>query len=207
MEGERLPGKDAAPGPRGSAARTRMSPSGTAGRKGVELGLFRREITIEAEPSGEKSMAVTASLRDTRQGTPIHVISVRAEIGLEDGRIHSLEGEMPHIPHEDCRETLKTLQGLVGEPIAHGFTRRVREVVGSPSGCFHLAVLVTNLGNVSVQGRSVIAMSSAGDDREESRTRLLDLGVAMGLPGGCYAWREDGPFMRSMRKRGLNGNA
>jgi hypothetical protein len=169
-----------------------------AERKGNGMGVFRREISIDIDEGKEGMLSITGTLRDTRLEAPLHVIVVKAEVGLADARIHSLEGEMPHIPREDCHHALLTLQGLVGERIVPGFTQTVRDVVGSPEGCSHLAVLVTNLGHASVQGRAALAVSKLGGD-EEAHRLMRRQAVEMGIIGNCYAWREDGPLMKQMR--------
>lgn len=162
------------------------------------MAIFKREITLNVEESEAGRLAISGTLKDTRLDRPIHEIRVRAEVGLEDGRIHLLEGEMPHIPREDCRHALQALSALVGQNIEPGFTQLVRNVVGSSRGCSHLAVLVTNLGHVSVQGRGALAVSRLGEGEEALRL-MRRQAVELGIIGNCYAWREDGPLMRQMK--------
>ncbi len=162
------------------------------------MGIFRREIVFDIDESKADRLFITGTLRDTRLDKPLHIIVVRAEVDLVSARIHALEGEMPHIPREDCHHGLLTLERLVGERIVPGFTQLVRDVVGSPQGCSHLAVLVTNLGHASVQGRGAVLMSRMGGDEEALRL-VRQQAVELGIMGNCYAWREDGPLMKSMR--------
>jgi len=162
------------------------------------MSVFRREISFDVDEYDGDRLIITGTLRDTRLEEPIHIIVVRAEVGLADGLIHALEGEMPHIPREDCHHALHTLSRLVGERIVPGFTQKVRDVVGSPEGCSHLAVLVTDLGHVSVQGRGAVAMSKFGGS-EEALSLVRRQAVELGIMGNCYAWREDGPLMKQMR--------
>ena len=124
---------------------------------------FTREITLKTRPGEEGSILIAASLRDHRLGKPIHYMEVEAEVGVADGTILAIRGEMPHIPHEDCRMALSRLDLLVGERIVPGFSDLVRGVVGSGEGCTHLSVLVMNLGNVSVQGRAAYAQGLLGE--------------------------------------------
>jgi hypothetical protein len=166
--------------------------------EGEQVGVFKREITLDIDESGEGMLYITGTLRDTRLDKPLHVIVVRAEVDLVEARIHALEGEMPHIPREDCHHSLLTLESLVGERIVPGFTQLVRDVVGSPEGCSHLAVLVTNIGHASVQGRGAVLMSRMGGDEEALRL-VRRKAVELGIMGNCYAWREDGPLMQQMR--------
>jgi hypothetical protein len=162
------------------------------------MGVFKREISFDIDEGDGSRIVITGTLRDTRLEEPIHIIVVRAEVGLADGLIYSLEGEMPHVPREDCHHALDTLSRLVGERIVPGFTQKVRDVVGSPAGCSHLAVLVTDLGHVSVQGRAAMAMSKFGGD-EKALSLVRQQAVELGIMGNCYAWREDGPLMKQMR--------
>lgn len=159
---------------------------------------FTREITLKTRPGEEGLLLITASLRDHRLGKPIHYIDVEAEVGVVDGTISAIRGEMPHIPHEDCRLALSRLDLLVGERIVPGFSDLVRRVVGSSEGCTHLSVLVMNLGNVSVQGRAAYAQGLLGES--EARRMMAAQAAELGLPGSCITWREDGPIIRRMRE-------
>lgn len=158
---------------------------------------FTREITLKTRPGKTGRIVIVASLRDHRLDEPLHYIDVEAEVGIADGTVHAIRGEMPHIPHEDCRLALKRLELLLGERIVPGFSDLVRGVVGSSEGCTHLSVLVMNLGNVSVQGRAAYARSLLGE--EEARRMIALQAAELGLPGSCVTWREDGPIMRRIK--------
>lgn len=162
------------------------------------MGVFKREISCDTGEGSEGRLLITCTLRDTRLELPLHDIVVSAEIGLEDACIHTIEGEMRHIPYEDCRHALLTLQSLVGECVVPGFTQMVRDAVGSPQGCSHLAVLVTNLGHASVQGRGALVMSRMGGGEEALRL-MRRQAVELSIMGNCYTWREDGPLMKLMQ--------
>ena len=161
--------------------------------------LFTRDISFKALKSDEGRLNIEGTLRDVRQGEPLRHIIIRAEVDLVDGRIHSLEGEMPRITYEECHESLKVLEKLVGECIAPGFTEKVRSVVRSPEGCTHLSVLVTNLGHVSVQGRASM-VTTLFEDVGDAREVIRQQAEALGLPGSCYTWREEGPMMKRWRE-------
>lgn len=159
---------------------------------------FTRDISLRTRRGEEGRIVIAASLRDHRLGRPIHYIDVEAEVGAADGTIHAIRGEMPHIPHEECRGALARLDLLVGERIVPGFSDLVRRVVGSGEGCTHLSVLVMNLGNTSVQGRAAYAQGLLGED--EARHMMAGQARELGLPGSCITWREDGPIMRRWRE-------
>ena len=162
---------------------------------------FTREIKLQTRQGEEGRIIVTASLRDHRFGKPIHYIDVEAEVSAADGTIFAMRGDMPHIPHGECRAALARLQLLVGERIVPGFSDLVRKVVGSAEGCSHLSALVMNLGNVSVQGRAAYAQGLLGE--EEARRVMAAQARELGLPGSCVTWREDGPIMRRWREEGM----
>ncbi|MBC7246352.1 MAG: DUF2889 domain-containing protein [Actinobacteria bacterium] len=171
------------------------------------MGIFRREIRFEVDEAPDGRIFIEGTLRDTRLGDPIHVIKVRSEVDALEGRILALEGEMLHVPHEDCRHALQTIDRLVGVRIVPGFTQLVREVVGSPEGCSHLAVLVTNLGHVSVQGRGALVVHKFGGD--ERAVRLMrEQALQLGIVDNCYTWRKDGPLVKRLREAaGRDGGA
>lgn len=164
------------------------------------MGIFNRKIYFEMSEGAEGTLTIIGTLRDERLKIPVHSMRVRAEIGLTDGCIISLEGEMTHVPHEDCRHALDLLTRLVGTRIEPGFTQLVREVVGSPDGCSHLAILVTNLGHASVQGRGALIMHSFGGD-EKALHLLREQALQLGIMGNCYTWRKDGPLMMRIREQ------
>lgn len=163
------------------------------------MGVFKREMQFEVDEAPEGRVFIAGTLRDTRLGNPIHVIKVRAEVDLVDGCIQALEGEMLHVPHPDCRHALQTLARVVGERIVPGFTQLVRDRIGSQDGCSHLAVLVTNLGHVSVQGRGAVAVKEFGGD--ERAVRLMrEQALQLGIVDNCYTWRGDGPLVKRLRE-------
>jgi hypothetical protein len=183
-----------------------VSPGTVSEEGGPHVGIFHREMRFEVDEAPDGRIVIAGTLRDTRLENPIHVIRVRAEVDALEGRIHALEGEMLHVPHEDCRHALQTVDRLVGERIVPGFTQLVREVVGSPEGCSHLAVLVTNLGHVSVQGRGALVVHKFGGD--ERAVRLMrEQALQLGIVDNCYTWRKDGPLVKRLRETmGRNGD-
>ncbi len=136
--------------------------------------LFRREISLEVEEAGAGLLLIRARLTDVRtestrdeagqerptsstevekeKGHTVHDMEVMARVEVGSGLIRSIEGLMHRVPYPQCREALRCLRALEGKRIAPGFSSLVREVVWSRDGCVHLAVLVTEIGHVSVQG-------------------------------------------------------
>ncbi|MFW6113630.1 MAG: DUF2889 domain-containing protein [Actinomycetota bacterium] len=162
--------------------------------------LFDRNISFETRENDEGNLVISGRMKDTRLGEPIRDIEVTAEVDLVEGRILSMGGNMRLISYDECHEALKSLSHLVGERIVPGFSDLVRRVVGSSEGCTHLSVLVTNLGHVSVQARGAL-LASKMPDRGEALDLVKEHALELGILGGCYTWREDGPMMRSLKEQ------
>jgi len=164
---------------------------------------FSRDISFTTREGDGGRLLIEGTLRDVRRGELLRHILIRAEVGLADGCILSLEGEMPRITYKECPTALRTLEKLVGKTIAPGFSSLVREVVGSPEGCTHLSVLVTNMGHVSVQGRAAM-VASLLEGRKDAGELIRQEAEALGLPGSCYTWREGGPMMKLWQGQGAS---
>jgi hypothetical protein len=106
---------------------------------------------------------------------------------------------MPTWPLEDCLRGLESLDELVGERIVPGFSNLVKTTVGSNRGCTHLAALVMNMGNVSVQGRGAYLRKHVPENASRDRA-MAQSAQELGLIDSCVSWREDGPIMRRWRE-------
>ncbi len=165
--------------------------------------IFARNINVEATDEGP-NLRLRGRLEDRRSGEFLHVMKVDMLFALADATILEIAGDMPQVPLPDCRMALDTLERLVGERMVPGFTDLVRTTIGGPDGCSHLAALVTNMGNTSVQGRGAVVRKLAPDDAtalEIYRSQASQLNLA----GSCISWRENGPlasrFKRSEESR------
>ncbi len=112
-----------------------------------------------------------------------------------NAEITEISGSMPQQPLEECLLGLESLSELIGSRIVPGFSEFVRSSVGSSRGCTHLAALIMNMGNVSVQGRGAYLRKHIPET--EARDRALAQGAQeLGLIDSCVSWREDGPIVR-----------
>lgn len=184
-----------------------------------EKRLFRRDISLEVEEAGASLLLIRGRLTDVRTGDPgeevgpdrastspmsekekghtVHDLEVTARVEVGSGLIRSIEGAMHRVPYPQCREALRCLRALEGKRIAPGFSSLVREVVWSRDGCVHLAVLVTEIGHVSVQGMGAWT-SRRLDWRRLPKDQLLRGLEALQLPDSCFTWRRDGELMRGI---------
>jgi len=161
--------------------------------------LFRRNIEVEVEELEGGSIKLRGHLLDLRSGDKLHELRASMRVRVADGMILRVEAEMPVVPLPECREALPVVEELEGKAIRPGFSDLVRGVVGSSRGCTHLANLLMNMGNVSVQGRAAFVRRHF--DEELAQEQLAEHAVQLGLINSCVCWREDGPVVRRWRER------
>jgi Protein of unknown function (DUF2889) len=170
--------------------------SGNLGAEIEDSKLFSREIKVETADEGE-FLHMKGTLLDRRLGEPLHGIEVEMKVRIGDGEIVEVSGSMPHRPLEECLAGLESLNELLGMQVVPGFSEMVKSSVGSSRGCTHLAALVMNMGNVSVQGRGAFLRKHFP---EPEANQAMALGAQeLGLIDSCVCWREDGPIIRRWR--------
>jgi len=162
------------------------------------MDLFSRSIEIAVADEGE-NLRISGKLLDRRLGEELHGIETEMLVSVVDGEILDIKAAMPAFPLEECTEGLKPLEELRGKQVKPGFTEMVKSAVGSNRGCTHLASLVMNMANVSVQGRGAFIRKRFPDEAERmfamERTTM-----ELGLIDSCVCWREDGPIIRRWRQ-------
>jgi hypothetical protein len=115
----------------------------------------------------------------------IHLLVNKITLSIED-----LYVEMPAVPHEECLETINSLEPVKGLKITGGFTSRVRTLVGSGKGCSHLVVLLTSMGSSTIQGY-------AAYKRHNSPRFISDLINMLG--NTCWTLRVEGPLIKLLK--------
>lgn len=164
---------------------------------------FKRSVEVEVEEEPEGMLRLHGKLYDRRLGDDLHHIEVVMLINVLDGEILEIEGRMPRRPMEECVEGLKALEGLIGAKILPGFSDFVKSTVGSNRGCVHLASLVMNMGNVSVQGRGAFVRKNFADMDLRTNT-MRAYSEQLGMIDSCVCWREDGPLVRMWKSDQVN---
>ena len=160
------------------------------------MSLFDRNITVDVIEEGD-CLRMLGKLEDTRSGVPLHHIEVEIVMSVWDGEIKEISGRMPNHPLDECVESLASLDRLVGERIVPGFSEVVKNRVGRATGCTHMASLIMNMGNTSVQGRGAyLRTHMSGAQESEAMKAYAD---DLKLLDSCVCWREDGPLMRRWR--------
>lgn len=173
-----------------------------------KIPIHSRSISIDSFEVGDNLILLEGTLRDDRlipsyyysigehrePGT-FHHITIRMTISLPRLVIVSTEAEMPITPKEECIEIKKCIKRLIGLRIKHGFTIKVKEVMGGTLGCIHLTNLVLAMGSAAIQGFAAYCSRT----REGSDTKILEFDVSP-LINSCHLWGEDGPLVAKVKE-------
>lgn len=159
--------------------------------------LFNRSIDIEVLEEGQ-DIRLNGTLSDRRLGEGLHRLEISMLVSLLEGEIMEISGSMAEVPMEECGQGLAVLDEVLGEKIRPGFTEMVKNTVGSKRGCTHLASLLINMGNASVQGRGAFIRKHF-PDQETNLYAMRQVAGELGLLDSCVCWTEDGPILRRWR--------
>lgn len=165
-----------------------------------------RDIQMATFPHPEDGILVHGSLKDTghirmfdvtgelKEPGIIHHISLTLWVRPNPLRIADAEAEMIRVPLTQCRSTLDTLENIKGLPVASGFSRAVRSILGGPSGCTHLAQLALAMGQEIIHGW-LVQKRSTRSPLPESVEHLAELPF---LLDSCRMWTRTGPKMKNL---------
>ena len=122
----------------------------------------------------------------------IHHMVIRMEVSIPQLIIRDIEVELPSVPHKICRELQQSLDPVRGLPIASGFTRKAKDLVGGTKGCYHLLSLLTAMAPAVTQG-AWSQMAREPLPPENHGPKALKR-----LKNTCWVWREDGPLIKEI---------
>ena len=106
-------------------------------------------------------------------GVPLHDLWVRLTLD-SDFVVRAIEASSDVTPWSLCREAEGTLQVLVGERLARGWSAKVKERLRGAAGCTHLMEMLVTMGTTALQG-----IHGANPNRRLSAQGKLD---------SCYAY-------------------
>lgn len=115
-------------------------------------------------------------------GQPLHDLWVRVTVDA-DFVVQAIEASSDVTPFPLCRAAEPTLQVLVGERIAKGWSAKVRERLRGTASCTHLMEMLIPLATTAIQGIRVHKRLSSG--------KPVETGDAPANLNTCYAYAAD----------------
>ena len=150
----------------------------------MALGQRKRDTSVEFTP--EKTLRVTSVFSD-----PYHEIELIGVFTHPDLEILELHPRIIRHPHGACRETVDTLQGMIGEKVRPGLMKEVLRKTGN-QGCFHLSGVFRDTieGALFGRGRRVRQiLSELYPDISYAQTYKVALMIRPELMNSCKAGR------------------
>jgi len=160
-------------------------------------------IVLEGELIDSNLIELTRISGDIlKPGGIVHHMIIRLLVGPPGLTIKDAEAEMPHYPHEECIETRKSLEKVIGISIESGFSENVKKILGGSKGCSHLNALLITMGSEAVQGYYTKVLRtpyiSVHDKYKKSETKKMK--------DKCFVFRKDGPTYNEMMKLIMSSN-
>jgi Protein of unknown function (DUF2889) len=167
-----------------------------------------RNIELATYSISESELIVTGKLIDERfqkvfditgkETLPgiIHHMEIYLLIHWDPLKIAKAEAYMPHVPMLQCQETLDVIKKVEGLEIKGGFSKKIKEYMGSVKGCTHLTHLLTVMGQEIVHGwftekRKHKKPVPKSIDQIKEKNFILN---------SCKLWTEDGPKIRAIKE-------
>lgn len=142
---------------------------------------------VEAHMTDTKSYAFANAHRgEIKPGEPLHDMWLRLTLD-DDLVIRKAEAAIDAGPFGVCPEIVPRFALLEGIAIGHGWSRKVRALVGGVCGCTHLVELLRPMATVAYQTIWSARESQPSDDRPKRKPGYLDR---------CHALRSDGEVVR-----------
>ncbi|THB75311.1 MAG: DUF2889 domain-containing protein [Desulfobacteraceae bacterium] len=168
--------------------------------------IHTRDIRLATFPHKDNTIIVEGILHDQRA---IDIFDITGEI-KPAGTVHHMglwlmirsdpltiidaQADMMTVPLDACRQTLDTVEPVIGLEIRSGFTQQVKSIMGGNKGCTHLCHLLTVMSQEIVHGvlthkrREPVGIPASFDAIENSEF-LID---------SCRMWTADGPKIKSI---------
>lgn len=173
-----------------------------------ELPVHNRTYSVQTFRINNETMRLRGRVTDTKPASlyidgdleplDVHDMVVDLVVGYPDLTIQNVDVVFDTHPHTSCPSIEVAYQKLVDTSIARGFTRKLTELFGGPSGCTHVGALLKAMAPVAVQ--SMYSMRLADPDEpkgfnhegqdEHARQRAQSF-----VRNSCHVWAEDGPMM------------
>lgn len=122
-------------------------------------------------------------------GAPLHDLKLRLTVD-PDRIVRAVEASSDITPWALCREAESTLSVMIGEPIARGWSAKVKERLRGSASCTHLMELLLPAATAALQG-------IRGLDPERRRRELGTDGQPQQIDS-CYAYGRERKVVLSL---------
>lgn len=163
-----------------------------------------RNITISTYESNEESIIIEGKLKDETSKAhldllsgkklnprTVHYIIIRMLVEGLSLTIKDIAVKMTRVPHEQCLETIKSLDKIKGLSIIPGFTSEVKKIAGGNKGCKHLTTLILAMAPAAIQGFWT-------HRAQEPLSEDLSSFMKQHLIDTCEVWKRDGFMARGL---------
>ena len=155
-----------------------------------------QRIIVEGSLKDERFQKIHTVTGDTIPKGVIHNMSIRLLVNCSNLLIEDVDVDLISVPREVCRETIECLAPIKGLTVTKGFTLKVKKLAGGSKGCTHLMELLMAMAPAVFQGFAAYqSQKSSGFDQDHAKM------IAKYLINTCHAWREDGPFVETYKKK------
>ncbi len=169
--------------------------------------VHKRSVSITTYAAGDDAVIVEGVLTDNRlvdtwsittgekmEPGVVHDLAVRLLVEGPSLCIRDVEVDMDQVPRDECTHTRNSLEPLIGQNIAPGFTRWVKEHLGGAQGCTHLNALLIAMAPAALQGFWNARTSRRVDVRRATEGMAPEY-----LIDTCWVWRSEGPLASELR--------
>ena len=153
---------------------------------------------IEGRLLDVKSVAFNNMDRgEVKPGEPIHEMWIRLTVDI-DQNVIDVEARTVWGPYHMCGDIAPAFKCLKGLTIAHGWTRKTRELLGGIKGCTHMVELLGPIATTAFQ--TIYGDRVARDKREGKNEKPA-------LIGSCHSYAPDSPVVAARHPAHYTGSA
>ena len=135
---------------------------------------------------------------DDPEPLDVHDMTVDLIISFPSFEISAANVVFDTHPHDNCPSIEVAYDQLVGLSIARGFSRRVTELFGGPSGCTHVGALLRAMAPVAIQASYSMPRAEPDYDHRSHQERSPEQieRDAQFVINSCHVWEETGSFAK-----------
>ena len=159
--------------------------------------LLLRGAVMDVKPGGPFAARIEAAGgQDDGRLMTIHHMVVDLHVGFPDLTIKSAEVLFEVHPQPSCPLIAGNYEGLIGLPIARGFTHKVRELFGGPRGCTHTTALLQAMAPVALQCMFSMRNAAPSGDGEPAGGGFPAQSSFM--RDTCHVWADEGDLWQGV---------